>query len=177
MSKTAIIYYGKTGFTQRYAQWIAEKTDCILMPLENCNKKRYERICDECDTVVFGTRLRAGQVQKLSKAKKMFFGKVKRFIVFTTGAAPAEAPETQTNMKKIWEQALTQSEQKTIPHFYMPAGLCYEKMPGFEKMMMKGFNSMMKKRDPEAAKITESSFDISDKKYIEPLLALLTNKK
>ena len=34
MNKILIIYYTKTGFTEKYAQWVREETNCELLPLQ-----------------------------------------------------------------------------------------------------------------------------------------------
>lgn len=182
MSKTAIIFNSKTGFTQKYALWIAEETKAAPIDFKECTKKRVKEILSEYDTVIFGSRLHAGIIEGLSKAKRLFGTGKNRFIVFATGAAPADAPETEDILKKIWEQNLTAEERDRIPHFYMQAGLCYEKMPFIDRIMMKGLASMLKKKkdkdenDAAMAKAIESSFDISDRKYITPLVDYLKNQ-
>lgn len=177
MNKTAVIFHSKTGFTQKYARWISEEINADMISLKNCDKKRAEEILREYDNIIFGSRLKAGLIEKLPKAKKLFSGG-KRFIIFTTGASPSEAKETEATLKKMWEQNLSAEELERIPHFYMQAGLCYEKMPFFEKTMMKAFTSMMKKKKDgeagsEAGSALESSYDISDRKYIRPLTEYL----
>lgn len=179
MSKTAIIYLSKTGFTKKYAQWIAEETEADTVSFKECNKKRAAEILNTCENIVFGSRLKGGMIEGLPKAKKMFFDTGKnRFLLFTTGAS-SECDETKETLKKMWEKNLTADELRKIPHFYLQAGLCYEKMPFTEKMMMNALKSMLKKKksvegiDGEMAKALESSFDISDKKYILPIVNLL----
>lgn len=182
MSKTAVIFNSKTGFTQKYALWIAEETNATAIGFNECTKKRVKEILSEYDTVIFGSRLHAGIIEGLSKAKRLFGTEKNRFIIFITGAAPADAPKTEDTLKKVWEQNLTAEERGRIPHFYMQAGLCYEKMPFIDKIMMKGLASMLKKKkdkDEKAAamaKVIESSFDISDRKYITPLTEYLKNQ-
>lgn len=182
MNKTAIIFNSKTGFTQKYALWIAEETNATPIGFKECTKKRVKEILSEYDTVIFGSRLHAGIIEGLSKAKRLFGGEKNRFIIFTTGAAPTDAPETEDILKKVWEQNMTAEERSRIPHFYMQAGLCYEKMPFIDKIMMKGLASMLKKKkgkdekDAAMAKAIESSFDISDRKYITPLKEYLKNQ-
>lgn len=60
--------------------------------------------------------------------------------------------------------------------FYCPGGLNYEKMSGPSKLMMKMFVKALKAKkgktqaEEEMIKIISSSYDISDKKYIKPVL-------
>lgn len=183
MNKTAIIFNSVTGFTERYALWLAEETEAIAVSFKKCTKKRAAEILREYDTVIFGSRLHAGFIQGLPKAKKLFNTDKNRFIVFATGASPCGAAETEKLLQKMWEQNFSGNELETIPHFYMQAGLCYEKMPFIDKLMMKGFSSMLKKKkqkdeyEAEMAKAVQSSFDISDKKYIMPLAEYLKSSE
>lgn len=178
MNKTAIVYFSKTGFTEKYARWIAEEIGADLIKFKECNKKRTAEILNTCDNIVFGSRLKAGMIEGLSKAKKMFSTDKNRFLLFTTGASP-DCDEAKETLKKMWEKNLTADELQKIPHFYLQAGLCYEKMPFTERAMMNALKSMLKKGksingiDEGMAKALESSFDISDKKYIMPIVEWL----
>lgn len=68
---------------------------------------------------------------------------------------------------------------KRISVFYCPGGFNYEKMSVSSKLMMKMFVKALnaKKEKTEAEKemikMISSSYDISDKKYIEPILECL----
>ena len=66
--------------------------------------------------------------------------------------------------------------QAQAPHFYMQAGLNYERMGFFDKLIMKGLSAMMSKKkdktpDEEGtAQAIGSSFDASSRDYIKPLV-------
>ena len=59
---------------------------------------------------------------------------------------------------------------------------CLTKAVFIDKIMMKGFASMLKKKngidgyDADMAKAIESSFDISERKHIMPLVDYLKNQ-
>ena len=65
--------------------------------------------------------------------------------------------------------------------FYCPGGFCYEKMSAGSKLMMKFFQKMVEGKkdkteaDREMLKMIAHSYDISDKKYIEPIVKLLND--
>ena len=79
-------------------------------------------------------------------------------------------------INRLWEDNLTEEERTALPHFYMPAGLCYEKMNLPDRILMKGLSVMMKRKKDKTAKDMElaqrisASFDISSEKYVYPLL-------
>lgn len=170
--KTIVIYHSQTGFTKRYAHWIAEKTnaDCIAY-----SKARHLDL-SSYDAIVFGGWAVAGSISKL----KWFRQHIpkwngKKLAVFCVGASPAENPEIPLTLPKNFSD----EELKTIKWFYCPGGLDYEKMPAASKAMMKLFIKMLSaKKDKtetelEQIRILSSSYDISDIAYIDPILDFL----
>ncbi|WP_426348768.1 flavodoxin domain-containing protein [Alloiococcus sp. CFN-8] len=168
--KIIVIYRSKTGFTQSYADMIAEELKCKAV---NINKLASTEL-KEYDAVIFGGRLSAGKIDGLTKAKELCKNNnVKNFIIFTTGATPNTAVEV---IDKAWQANLTKEELASVPHFYMQSGLCYEKMSGFDRFIMKIFAYIVSKKKvkdtTEAAleQAIQSSHDISSREYIEPLV-------
>ena len=170
--KIYIICNSKTGFTRRYADWIAGETGGIVVPYKELGKAAI----NPEDTVIFGSRLHAGRIEYLDKIKARF-GK-HRLIVFATGGAPNDAAEA---IEKVWNTNFTEGERASIPHFYMQGGINYEKMSFLDKTLMKAVAKMMKKQKnlgPEDAVFKEaiqSSYDISSREYIQPLVAYVKN--
>lgn len=37
--KTLVVYTSQTGFTKRYAEWIAKRTQAVVIELEEAKKK------------------------------------------------------------------------------------------------------------------------------------------
>ena len=141
--KTIVIYNSQTGFTKRYAEWIAEAAgaDCLAF----------------------------------STAKKKDQWTDKKLIVFCVGGSPLDNPDIEPALK----QNFSETERKKVNVFYCPGGFDYEKMSVSSKLMMKMFLNMLKgkKEKTEAEqvmiKMISSSYDISDKKYIKPILQCL----
>ena len=129
------------------------------------------------DTVVYGSRSHAGRIDGYKKAKELFDKSAsKSFVVFATGATPNDAEDV---IREFWSQNLSDDELGNIPHFYMQSGLCYEKMSFLDKTMMKMVASMLKKKEDKNAQekgfeqAIATSYDISSKTFIEPLISLL----
>ena len=97
-------------------------------------------------------------------------------ILFVTGAAPNAATDV---VEKLWHQNLTTDEMAKVPRFYMQSGLCYENMSLGDRLMMKVAAVIIQKKKNKTAEETgfeqaiKSSFDISSKTYIEPLISYL----
>jgi len=172
--KTVVIYNSQTGFTKRYAEWIAEETDAECFELSVAKKKSF----DTYDAIIFGGWACAGSISKLS----WFKGNIdkwneKKLIAFCVGGSPLENPEILPALR----QNFSDSEWEKVNVFYCPGGFNYEKMSVPSKLMMKMFLKALKSKKDKTeqeevmVKMIASSYDISDKKYIEPILECLNN--
>ena len=183
-AKIMVTYRSVTGFTRGYAEMIADalkaENDCTLVEL----KKVTAESMSGFDTIIFGGRLHAGTVDGLKRAKELFGNsKASRFIVFATGAMPNTEEAT---INAMWSNNLSASELSDYPHFYMQGGLCYEKMPLMDRMMMKAFAAMMKRKvnkkkekdekDRQFEEMIARSYDISDKKFVRPLVDYVSGR-
>lgn len=167
-----VIYHSQTGFTKRYAHWIAEAAaaDCLdLSAAKGEDLNLY-------DTIVFGSWACAGGISKLGWFKgSMDKWTDKKLIVFCVGGSPMENPEIEPALKKNFSEA----QLKRVSLFYCPGGFNYEKMSAPSRLMMKLFLKTLrakKEKTEEERKMIEmisSSYDISDKKYIGPILDCL----
>lgn len=170
--KTIVIYNSQTGFTKRYAEWIAEAAGADCLAFSAAKKKDLSAY----DAIVFGGWACAGSISKISWFKEnidQWAGK--KLIAFCVGGSPADSPETDIALQRTFNE----TEQRKVKVFYCPGGFNYEKMPVPSKLMMKLFIKTLnaKKNPTEAEKIMvnmiSSSYDISDKKYIAPILQYL----
>ncbi|MFG6394104.1 MAG: flavodoxin domain-containing protein [Lachnospiraceae bacterium] len=168
-----IIYKSSTGFTKKYAEIISSELNCTLATYKNITPE----IIQKYNTIVFGSRAHAGTIDGYKKIKKMLGNyPYCKFILFVTGATPSSAKDV---INEFWQQNLTPAELAKIPHFYMPGGLCYEKMSLIDKIMMKGLAVMLKKKkdknsyEKELENAIKNSYDISSGKYATPLISFL----
>ena len=168
--KTAIIYVSQTGFTKQYAEWLAEEVQGDCMTIAEAEKKDLSGY----DAVVFGGWCMAGSIKKLDwfKRKLAQLGDKKK-AVFAVGASPIENPE----LEEAFERIFAGEEWKDVSKVYCPGGICYEKMKPVSKTMMKMFVKMLAKNKSEKeqamAEMLAKSYDISDRKYIEPIVDYL----
>ena len=170
--KTIVIYNSQTGFTKRYAEWIAEASDADCLELAAAKKKDLTAY----EAIIFGGWACAGSISKLSWFKSNIDKWTdKKLIAFCVGASPIENPEIEPALK----QNFTESELKKVSIFYCPGGFNYEKMSAPSKLAMKMFIKALKdkkdktEKEQEMIKMISSSYDISDRKYIEPILECL----
>lgn len=170
--KTVVIFNSKTGFTKRYAEWISTAAETDLMELSVAKKKDLTVY----DAIIFGGWACAGSISRLNWFKdNMDRWANKKLIIFCVGASPLENPEIGPALR----QNFTEEQFKKVSVFYCPGGLNYEKMSTSSKLMMKLFLKTLhlKKNktesDLEMIRMISASYDISDQKYIEPILKCL----
>ena len=88
------------------------------------------------------------------------------------------SPNDNPNVEKFLKTVLSDEESRYIKAFYCQGGFNYEKMNATSKMAMKLFVGALKKKPDEEtrqmAEMISVSYDISDKKFIEPVVAYLT---
>ena len=173
--KTIVIYNSQTGFTKRYAEWIAEKSGADCLELSVAKKKSM----DEYDAIIFGGWACAGSISKIG----WFKGNInkwegKKLIVFCVGGSPLDNPDIEPALTKMF----TEEEHKKVSVFYCPGGFNYDKMSATSKLMMKMFIKTLKAKKDKTEeeeymiKMISSSYDISDIKYIEPILECLNKR-
>ena len=173
--KTLIIYTSQTGFTKKYAGWIAEKMNADLLELKEA-KKKDDAFYKPYEAIVYGGWAMAGNLVK----SKWFLGKApawkdKRLAVFCVGGSPNENPDIESFLKNM----LTDEQRKYIGAFYCQGGFDYEKMNMPSRLAMKMFVGALKKKknatedEKKMAEMISSSYDISDIKYIDPIIEYL----
>ena len=164
MEKTIIIYRSKTGFSQRYAQWMAEELGCRAVPFQDRGAVRL----GEYDTIILAGGLYAGQMAGLKwLAKQLPDLTGKRIAALAVGCAPMDTPDLGESMNKLF------GPLPQIRGFYCQGGLDYEHMGAVDRTLMVGLRSMLRK-DPEKAEMLDyisKSFDVLKRESLEPVLA------
>lgn len=174
--KTLIIYTSQTGFTKKYADWLAQKTGGDLLDLKDAQKKN-DAFFEDYEAIVYGGWVMAASVVKV----KWFLNRAaswkgKKLAIYCVGGSPNDNPDVEVMLKNM----LTDEQREYIRAFYCQGGFNYERMNAPSRLAMKMFvSALKKKKDPtEEEKImTEmvaKSYDISDEKYIEPVIEYLT---
>ena len=175
--KTAVIYTSQTGFTKRYAEWITEKTNADIFDLKDAQKKDVS-FFDSYDALIYAGWCMAGKVVKLNWFLDKAAGlKGKKLAVVSVGASPYESPEVSVAMNNL----LSEDQKEYIKVFYCQGGLDYDKMKLPSKLALKMFVGALKKskdaKQREQGESISHSYDISDIKFIEPIVEFLGTEK
>lgn len=171
MENCVVIYKSKTGFTEKYANWIAEELNCDVYPLENVNLVNLS----EYDLIIFGSGVRAGKmagIKFIDKSRINFPNK--KLVIFATGATPPDESEAIERVR-----TMNVPKNSGIPFFYFQSGFNYERMKGLDKLLMtmvKGIMGRMKDKDGtqnEMVAAMKNSYDHSSRASIEPLVSFI----
>ncbi|NLY76426.1 MAG: flavodoxin [Firmicutes bacterium] len=127
--KTVVIYKSKTGFTQKYAEWIAEDLSADLFEVSKVNSSTLTKY----DTIIYGGSLSATGIIGVKFLKKNIDKLMdKRVIVYACGASPPN----EDVLNEVMTHNFTSDQQKHIKVFYVRGGFNYNKLPPFDKVLM-----------------------------------------
>jgi menaquinone-dependent protoporphyrinogen IX oxidase len=171
-----VLFNSKTGFTEKYANWIAQEIKCDIKSYKSISSidlKKY-------DLVIYGTRIHAGKTENINIIKNLFKNHIlKELIVFVTGATP-NFEEKQIN--KMWINNFNENELKNIAHYYFQSGLNYERMNIIDKIMMKMLSYLLSRKKEKTQNeigtelAIQKSHDVSSKEYIIPLIEYIKER-
>ena len=164
---TVIIYTSKTGFTEKYAQWLKEDLSCDCVPFGargTVDLSKYQ-------AVAFGGGCYIGKINKLGWLKKQLPKlRGKKVAVFFTGAMPPEAPD----VRRLERENFTPEELEQLRPFYLQGGLNYPAMNPLDRLLMAGFKKMLKSHaDTSKERVMlqniQDSFDSTKRESLKPL--------
>lgn len=172
--KTLIVYSSQTGFTEKYAHWLAQSLGGETLSYKEAKGKDMSYF-DSYDAIVYGGWAIAGKIHKAEWfMEKIQMWKDKKLALFCVGASPAEDNE---EVNTFLENALREEDRKYAEVFYCQGGLDYDKMPLASKLAMKAFTAMAKRKDPKMGEMVSKSYDISDPKYLDPIVNYLEKER
>lgn len=169
--KAIVIYRSSTGFTRRYATWIAEDLGCeaVDLAVSTIDVRDY-------DVVVFGSWFHAAALPGSKKCKLMMAEHPDvPFVVFCVGATKSE--ETQ-QIAEALDRTYPETEYPDLPRFYLRGGFNYSALSFVNRLAMKmKFKELEKKAntgDTDAAEALagmREGFDATDRAMVAPLVA------
>lgn len=132
-----VTYQSKTGFTKKYAEWIAQELSCESMELAKVSADQVAGY----DLVIHGGWIMGGMVNGLEKMKAM---NPKHLVVFAVGFTEKEKVDISTCVET--------NKLGDTPFFYYEGGMNPKKMGLIGRTMVK----MVTKKKPEYADHTDS---------------------
>lgn len=175
--RTAVIYCSQTGFTEKYARWIAEEQRCEATPFA----QRGAVDLGACDAVVFCSWFHAASMKgvKWIKAQIAQHPEV-RFAILASGASPAPCSNWPAEgLEEAFCRSFPAEEYADLPWFYCQGGFDFERLGLPDRLAMRAFFRMMEgkakesPRDAEALASMRAGFDATSRNALEPLFAHL----
>jgi menaquinone-dependent protoporphyrinogen IX oxidase len=168
--KSLVVYKSISGFTKKYAQWIAEELASDCVSIDEIGKASLA----DYDLVIFGGSLHAVGINGYRRFKKYIprIGSDK-IVVFAVGASPAK----EGIEEEIRSQNLKGNEEKRIPLYYLRGGFDYSKLDLPNKVLMQLLKLKMKASKDKTADergmlaAYDKPLDATRREKLEPLLA------
>ena len=137
MQNSVVVYRSISGFTKRYATWIAEDLKADLFDARNVN---IEKLL-EYDIIVFGGSLHAIGINGI-KILKENISKLtgKKVVVFAVGASTCK----ENILEEIKSRNFSAEEHKAFKFFYLRGGFVYNKLDLTNKILMTLFRVRIK---------------------------------
>lgn len=127
--KTVVIYKSISGFTEKYAKWIAEELNADVFKLGNIS---FSKLINY-DTIIYGGSLVAVGINGIGFLKRNLDRlRDKKIVVFATGASPVrkEVVDEVINMN------FSEDQKKKIKFFYLRGGFDFNKLDLLNKFLM-----------------------------------------
>jgi menaquinone-dependent protoporphyrinogen IX oxidase len=145
MSKVIVVYKSISGFTEKYATWIAEDLHADLSKSDDLK----EGTLAGYDVVIFGGSIHAVGINGVKILKENLSRLTgKKVIVFAVGASPPK----EGLLNEIAERNFSAEEQKNLKIFYLRGGFNYKKLNRSNKLLMALFKwkiSLKKNKTPD----------------------------
>lgn len=127
--KTVVIYKSISGFTKKYAEWIAEELETDLLRLKKINID----ILLKYDIIIYGGSLHAVGISGVNIIKNNLNKlRDKNIIIFTTGASPSK----ESTISEVRDSNFSVEEQKQIQFYYFRGGFDFNKLNLINKILM-----------------------------------------
>ena len=134
--KRIVIYQSGTGFTAKYAGWIAEDLGCEAKEYKSVSMNELSGY----DMVIYGGWIMANQVVGYDKIKAI---NLKNLVVFGVGMTVAN--------KEVEEKIAEQNQIDPNKFFYFEGGYNPKKLGIMKKMMMNMIKKSIEKKEEKTA--------------------------
>jgi len=127
--KTIVVYKSISGFTQKYAEWIAEELEADLFRIEKIDID----VLLKYEIIIYGGSLHAVGISGVNIIKNNLNKlRDKNVIIFTTGASLPN----ESIVSEIKDSNFSVEEQKQIQFYYFRGGFDFNKLNLINKILM-----------------------------------------
>ncbi len=168
--RTLIIYYSKTGNTEKYANEIGSPINATVIPFKKFKKKMIK----DFDTIVFGGRVIGNRIQKLDEFLRFYDDmEGKNIILFSVGMSMVTK---DTRLSMISSNLL---DMYHVRYYQLRGSFDFQKLGPVEKLLFNHSINVMAK-DPAVAgqtamleQIKETPIEFYDHEGIAKIVTVL----
>ncbi len=146
--KTLIVYWSKTGFVKKYAEWLAEELSADIISGKKIKKEELNKY----DSFIFGGSLYAVGINGADFIKKNIKElEAKKTAVFATGASPAR----NDIIEEVKNKNFSVEEQKYFQFFYLRGGFDFSKLGFKDKVLMRMMKWQLNSKKKKGEQMTD----------------------
>lgn len=139
MGKVAVVYRSKSGYTEKYAKWIAKAAGAELLKAEKIKADDLLAY----DTIIYGGGLYAVGINGIklitANLEKL---KTKRLIVFGVGASTIRP----AIVEEVRDKNFTSEQQEQIRFFLLRGGFDQRKLTAVDRILMQIMKLNLKRK-------------------------------
>lgn len=172
--KAVVLYRSKTGFTKKYAEWIAEDLSVEAHNLDDV--KDLNELLQGIDTLIFGGGLYAIGINGLKKLlTDQGMRDIKNVFVFCTGLS-LDSDDVQ---REIYENNIKGVEKLNVKLYYYRGGFDFSKLNLMDQLLMRLLKikiELKKKKSPLASDelgmlaVFHRQVDFTDRRLVRKLV-------
>jgi menaquinone-dependent protoporphyrinogen IX oxidase len=160
--KGIIIYKGKYGATQQYAEWAGKKLNLPVMVSHDCTKEDLAG----CDFLVIGTSVYIGMLVIKEWIKNNSEGiEGKPVFLFVVCGTPSDEKE---KLESYVQSSVPEQIRKQCTLYFLPGRLIYKKLSWLDKLMLRMGSLLSGSTGAKKAMLTD--YDAVKKENIIPLV-------
>ncbi len=127
--KTVVVYKSMSGFTKKYAEWIAQELRADLLEAKKIDIDKLLKY----EIIIYGGSLHAGGISGVNIIKNNLNKlRDKNIIIFATGASPPR----ESTICEVMDSNFSLEEQKQIQFYYFRGGFDFNKLNFTNKILM-----------------------------------------
>jgi menaquinone-dependent protoporphyrinogen IX oxidase len=127
--RTVVIYRSISGYTKKYAQWIAKECNADIYDAKEFNTQKLS----DYSTIIFGGSLHAVGINGIACIKENLPKLTnKKIVIFTVGASPPK----EGIIREIMDNNFSTNEQGNLKLFYLRGGFDFNKLDFPNKIIM-----------------------------------------
>ncbi len=130
--KAAVIYSSKTGYTKKYAEWIANELSVTASDLSRLDDLK--EVLSESEVLIYGGGLYAIGINGLKEILSVInASSVKKIIIFATGLSH----DSEEVREEIFKNNLKEFIHENISLYYFRGGFDYSRLGFMDKALMR----------------------------------------